>query len=79
MTIVDFGASFDLSEYSRDGSCCVAQALAFGAAPYIEFKKPKQHLNLLKDPSKFLGEYQKLGLPLGAIRRAIEKRGAALD
>lgn len=78
MRIVDFGASHDLSQYSRSGNSCVAQSIAFAAHPYLRGKK-KTLDQVLLDPGKYQNLYSDIGVPLGLIRTKIQRRGAALD
>lgn len=78
MRIIDLGASEDLTAYSRSGNSCVAQAIAFAAYPYLQGKK-KTLAKVLSDPGKYLNLYNDIGVPLGAIRNRVSRRGAALD
>lgn len=79
MVIVDFGASPNLATYSKVGSSCVAQSIAFGSIPYLRSCKQKTYMNILKDPSKFQNMFSDIGVPIGAIMKNVARHGAALD
>lgn len=76
MTIVDLGAGDSLGSYSRNGSSCVAHALAFGAIEHLASSRPH---DLFADPERHGGLFARVGIHLKAIMAKVKDRGASLD